>query len=118
MRFNDRFDLMQSRPAIVMQYKRYCYTNSTAIITDLQTVLADITAQQRARAIAAAGPMEDLDAMVSSLILGAQEMKAKIAYILGGTMTGGTSGGLIQTGDTAPGGTGYTTLVSVLNILS
>jgi len=105
MRHFERFDLMQSRPAIVMQYKKYSFvSNSSQIITDFGTVLTNgFLATQYARANAAAGPITDLPGMVASCKLRMQETAEILAYILEGssvqTSLTAPAGGLVLTGD-------------------
>lgn len=96
--------------------------NSTAILADMASAvaLAPYSATAQAAAQAAAGPMEDLPAMIKSVLLNFQEAKQKLNYILGSSMltpTGGVSaptGGLITSG--ADGAT-YNLLVGIFQIL-
>ena len=95
-------------------------SNSTQILTDLKSAIANApySATAQAAAIAAAGPVEDLQGMVKSVLLNAQEMVQKLAYILGGTMVQGSltapTGGLITSGsDSAT----YNLLVGIYQIL-
>jgi len=94
--------------------------NSTAIITDLQTAINGTpSATAQAAAIAAAGPITDLQGTFKLLQTKAQEMRVLLNYLLGGQATtpaGGTSptGGLITSGsDSAI----YTALAQVFNDL-
>lgn len=95
-------------------------TNSTAVITDLGTVASNINATQRGRAIAAAGPILDLDAAVALMLLRMQEVKALATYLLyGGETTTSNPGGqggsqaILQTGEQS-----CTTLITIWNILA
>lgn len=78
--------------------------SSTQILTDLQTVLTNgFLATQLARAQAAAGPIEDLPGMVTGVLRSAQDMVAKLTYILEGsqiqTSLTNPANGLVQSGD-------------------
>lgn len=96
-------------------------SNSTQIITDMNSAVtnAPYSATAQAAAIAAAGPIEDLQAMVKSVLLNFQEAQEKLNYILGGSLLAPASltaptGGLIATGtDTAT----YNLLVGIFQIL-
>lgn len=105
MRSFQRFDLMQSRPAIVMRYKKYSFVaNSTQIITDLNTVInAGYLATQLARAQAAAGPITDLPGVVQGVKLRMQEAVEVLAYVLEGSSVQlsltNPANGLVQSGD-------------------
>jgi hypothetical protein len=82
---------------------------STAVVTDLTTAAAaTYSAASEARAIAAAGPMTDLDGMVKNLLLQAQELKIKCIGLVGAAGTGG----LLQSGDA-----GFTEVDNVRQVL-
>jgi hypothetical protein len=95
--------------------------NSTQLITDMKSAVANapFSATAQAAAIAAAGPIEDLTAMVNSVLLEFQEIQAKLNYILGGSQLAPASltaptGGLITSGsDSAT----YNLLVGIFQIL-
>lgn len=98
-------------------------TNSTAIITDLGTVLANISATQQNRGAGGSpvsGVILDPTGMVSLLRLRAQEMKFILNYLLYGNMNASgvqqTAGGIFLTGDSNNSTTGAL-LVSVYNDL-
>ena len=94
--------------------------NSTQIITDLTTASTTTLSTTAVAAMnAAAGPIEDVPAMIKSILLNAQEMTAKLNYLLGGSMIAPASltaptGGLITS---AADGTLYNLLVGVFQIL-
>lgn len=94
-------------------------SNSTQILTDLTTATTTaLTAGELASGIAAAGPIQDLAAMIQSVLRNAQEMTEKLNYLLGGTaLTPASltapSGGPIVTGDNGV----YNLLVGVFQIL-
>jgi hypothetical protein len=96
-------------------------SNSTQLITDMTSAINNqpYSATATANAIAAAGPIEDLNAMVKSVLLNFQEAQMKLNYILGGSMTAPASltaptGGLITTSsDSAT----YNLLVGIFQIL-
>lgn len=92
--------------------------NSTTIIADLKSVqTTGFSSAAKARAIAAAGPIQDLDGLVSLLITKAQEMKFLLNYMIspnymvGGGSYGG-SGAVVQNGSN--GGDGNDTTVEGL----
>jgi hypothetical protein len=95
--------------------------NSTQILTDMTTAIANqpYSATATAAAIAAAGPIEDLPGMVKSVLLSFQEIQMKLNYILGGSMVSPASltaptGGLLTTSsDSAT----YNLLVGIFQIL-
>jgi len=93
---------------------------STQVITDLATAVATApSATAAANAIAAAGPIMDLQAACKKLQLNAQEMVFLLNYLLGGAATtpaGTTSptGGPITVGADS---TLYTALAQVFNVL-
>ena len=91
--------------------------NSTAMITDMETVKAAVTDAQRTRAIAASGPITDLDGVMALLITKLDEMKLILNYVLYGNQaaTGveGSSSALVQTADT-----NHATLLTIYNNLS
>ena len=95
--------------------------NSTQIITDMTSAVANapFSATAQSNAIAAAGPIEDLTAMVNSVLLNFKEVQMKLNYILGGSMIAPASltaptGGLITTSsDSAT----YNLLVGIFQIL-
>lgn len=95
--------------------------NSTQIITDLNTAIANqpYSATSIAASTAAAGPIMDTNAMVKSVLLNAQEMVEKLAYLLGGSMVQGSltapTGGVIAGGG-ADNAT-YNLLVGIYQIL-
>lgn len=96
--------------------------NSTQIIADMKSAAANapFSATAQAAAIAAAGPIEDLTAMVNSVLLNFIEAQAKLNYILGGSMIAPASltaptGGLIAGGG-ADAAT-YNLLVGIFQIL-
>lgn len=74
---------------------------TTTMITDLTTAAAITpSAATQALAIAAAGPIMDVQGNVKLLLLHAQEMRIALNYLLGGSMltpTGGTTptGGVV-----------------------
>lgn len=91
------------------------------MITDFGTIAANISAAQRARAIAAAGPIMDVDGNINVLTLRCQEMKALINYILFGNQIGsgsaGQAGAIFQSGD-SNASTTTTPLTNIYNNLS
>lgn len=93
------------------------FTNSTAVITDMGTVITNITSTQQARAIAAGGPILDVNAICEIIQLRFQEAKVLCNYLLyGNQIASGSQGGassIIASGD----GTIFTTLVNVYNDL-
>lgn len=94
--------------------------NSTQIITDLNTAITNqpYSATSVAASIAAAGPIMDTNAMVKSVLVNAQEMAEKLAYLLGGSMVQGSltapSGGVIDSGTNSAT---YNLLVGIYQIL-
>src|ERR1039458_8689912 len=62
--------------------------NSSQILTDMASAAAatPFSATAQAAAAAAAGPIEDLPAMVKSVLLNFQEAQQKLNYILGGSL--------------------------------
>jgi hypothetical protein len=89
--------------------------NATTIITDLKSVqTTGFSSAAKGRAIAAAGPIQDLDGLTSILLVKAQEMKAILNYMIspnymiGGGNLGG-SGAVVQNGSN--GGDGQDTTV-------
>lgn len=95
--------------------------SSTQILTDLQTVLTNgFLATQTARAQAAAGPIEDLPGMVTTVLRSAQDMVRALTYILEGsqiqTSLTAPTGGLVQSGD-SNATTCYNLLTGVYQIL-
>jgi hypothetical protein len=97
--------------------------NSTHIITDIKScITTGWSATATANSIAAAGPIMDLPGMVASVLLNAQEMVEKLAYILAGTMISATTaspvtaptGGIVTS---ASDSANYNLLVGVYQIL-
>lgn len=95
-------------------------SNSTQIITDLNTTIASspYSTTAQANAIAAAGPIMDTTGLIKSILLDAQSMAEKLAYILGGSQVQGSltapTGGVITSGaDSAT----YNLLVGIYQIL-
>ena len=91
-------------------------SNSTQIIADLTTVQTNVSSTQTTRAIAPAGPIMDVNGVLASLIIRAQEMKELLAYLLGSSQVYATTGGIFQTGD-ANATTGYNLLLGIAQIL-
>lgn len=92
--------------------------NSTTILADLKSVQSTgFSSAAKGRAIAAAGPIQDLDGVTALLLLKAQEMKAILNYMIspnymiGGGNYGGT-GAVVQNGSN--GGDGNDTTVEGL----
>lgn len=98
---------------------------SNAVITDLTTCVNNLSATQTARAIAAAGPIMDLAAMLNQCILKFQECVQILNYILygnqagsqGGTVVEGGAAALLRSGDSNAANT-YTKAAGVLTTLS
>lgn len=94
-------------------------SNSTQVITDLQTAAtATYSATATAAAIAAAGPIMDLPGVLTLCQRKAQEIRQILCYVLEGkqisTSLTAPSGGVIATGtDTST----YDTLVGVYQIM-
>jgi hypothetical protein len=94
-------------------------SNSTTIITDLNSVITTgFSATAQTNAQAAAGPLQDLQGMVYSLLRDAQSMAAKLAYLVGGSQviasyTAPTGGPITSAADSAI----YNKLVGILQIL-
>lgn len=94
--------------------------NSTQIITDLKSVQSTgFSATAKANAIAAAGPIMDLDAVTALLLLKAQEMKAILNYMISPNymIGGGTLGGAGAVVTSAADATVEGLLAGVLNDL-
>jgi hypothetical protein len=101
--------------------------NSTTAITDLNTVITNLSTTQQARAVSASNPMMDLTGNLKLCVLKFQEVVGLLNYILYGNMAG-SQGGAVTIG--APGGpallqsndtnhtTTYDLAVGVLNDLS
>jgi len=84
-----------------------------AIIPDLTTVVATpYDAVSYTRAIAAAGPIMDIDAAGKLLLLKAQEMKELIYYMTAGNQIGSGATGAVRSGDA-----NYTLLNNTLTAL-
>lgn len=121
MRSFERFDAIHRSYSGYMGYKLGAFvSNSTQIITDLTSATTStISATGTANAIAAAGPIMDLPAMIKSILLNAQEMQEKLNYILGGSavapasLTAPTGGVITTSSDSAL----YNLLVGVFQIL-
>lgn len=99
----------------------YFVSNSTQIITDLQTAAsATLLATQLARANVAAGPITDLPGSLDLLVKKAKEMVQLMSYILEGsqiqTSLTAPAGGLVQTGD-SNAATTWNVLTGVYQIL-
>lgn len=84
-------------------------SKSTQVITDLKSCGTPFngtafTATQKTRAIAAAGPITDLDGAVSIAVLKAQELRRLMTYIVVDStgVEGGNNGvgALVQTAET------------------
>lgn len=97
-------------------------SNSTQLITDMKSALANapFSATAQAAAIAAAGPITDLPGVLNSVLLNFQEALEKLNYVLNGSMItaanqGAPAGGLIASGgsDAAT----YNLLVGIYQIL-
>lgn len=93
---------------------------STAVITDLGTgANATYSATAQAAAIAAAGPIMDLNGVLKLCVLKAQEIQVILNYVLGGSavtaasQTAPTGGVVTNASDSAA----YTALVQVYQIL-
>jgi hypothetical protein len=103
----------------------FCFANSTTIITDLTTVITNLSATQQGRAVNPSFAIQDLTANLKSCVLKFQEAAAILNYILygnmagsqGGTVAEGGAAALLQSGDTNAAST-YTLAVNVLNDLS
>ena len=95
-------------------------SNSTQIITDLTTVITNISATQTTRANAAAGPITDVNGTVNLLKTKAQEMVEILAYLLEGvqfvTSQSAPANGIFQTGD-SNAANGYNLLTGIYQIL-
>lgn len=81
--------------------------NSTQLLTDMASAIANqpYSATATAAALAAAGPIEDLNGMVKSILLNFQEAQMKLNYILNGSQ-------LVATTITAPPTAGNTPLIA------
>lgn len=99
--------------------------NSTQVITDLGTVITNLSATQQGRAVNPSFPLMDLTAALKLCQLKFQEAAALLNYILygniagsqGGSVTEGGVAALLQSGD-ANHATTYDVAVTVLNDLA
>ena len=93
---------------------------STQIITDLDTAAAtSFSATSTASALAAAGPIMDLNGVLKLCALKAREIQVILNYVLGGSAATAASqtaptGGVVTS---ASDSTAYNTLVQVYQIL-
>ena len=95
-------------------------SNATTIIADLKSVqTTGFSATAKAAAIAAAGPIMDLDGVVSLLLLKAQEMKFLLNYMTSpnAMIGGGTPGGSGALVTTAADSTVANLLIGIAQIL-
>ena len=96
-------------------------SNSSQILTDMASAIANapFSTTAQANAAAAAGPIEDLQGMVKSVLLNFQEVQTKLNYILGGaqiapaSLTAPTGGLITSAADSAT----YNLLVGIFQIL-
>jgi len=95
-------------------------SNSTQIITDMNSAIANapFSTTAQANATAAAGPMMDLQGVLKSVLLRFQEAAELLAYILSGTMVQGSltapTGGIITS---AADSATYNLLVGIYQII-
>jgi len=94
--------------------------NSTQILTDMATIIANLSSTQTARGSGgspASGVIQDVPGMLKSILLNFQEAKAKINLLLYGNSIGsgtpGQSGAALQSGDSNASTT--TTLLGNIN---
>lgn len=95
-------------------------SNSTQILTDLASAIANspYSATAQTNQNAAAGPIMDTTGVIKDVLVCAQEMVQKLAYVLGGSQVQGSltapTGGIITSGADS---TTYNLLVGIYQIL-